>query len=90
MNRKNRRTSLRRAVQNELYRLGMQAKSEEVVAALAQCDIEVSEELVERVKVEMLKDQSGVSCAVHHLRERNQLRNRRRLQRIPEKRPRGK
>ena len=46
----------RRAIQNTLGRLGMQASNREVVAALAECGMSVTEELVRQVKVEMLKD----------------------------------
>ena len=44
-----------RAIQNALARLGMQASPEQVVAALAEFGIDVTEALVRRVKVEMLK-----------------------------------
>ena len=50
----------RRAVQNALARLGMQASNQEVVAALAECGIGVTEGLVRQIKAEMLKEASKV------------------------------
>jgi hypothetical protein len=47
--------SRKRAVENALGRLGMQAKPEEVIAALAQQGIEVSEEFVRLVRIGLLK-----------------------------------
>jgi hypothetical protein len=47
--------SRKRAVENTLHRLGMQAKPEEVVAALAQQGIEVSEDFVRLVRIGLLK-----------------------------------
>ena len=44
-----------RAIQNTLARLGMQASSKQVVAALAEFGIDVNEGLVRQVKVDMLK-----------------------------------
>ncbi len=48
--------SRKRAIQNMLGRLGMQASTKEVVAALAAVGISVTEGLVRQVKVEMLKE----------------------------------
>jgi NAD(P)H-dependent FMN reductase len=48
-------TSKTGAIQNALARLGMQARPAQVVAALAQFGIDVSEALVRQVKVDMLK-----------------------------------
>ena len=50
----------RRAIQRTLGRLGMQASNREVVAALAECGMGVTEEFVRQVKVEMLKEASKV------------------------------
>ena len=50
----------RRAIQKTLGRLGMQAGNQEVIAALAECGIGVTEEFVRQVKVEMLKEASKV------------------------------
>jgi hypothetical protein len=52
--------SRKRAIQNTLGRLGMQASNKEVVAALAEIGIGVTEGLVHQVKVEMLKQAAGV------------------------------
>ena len=51
-----RSVSKTKAIQNTLARLGMQARTKEVVAALANFGIDVSEALVQRVKLEMLKE----------------------------------
>ena len=48
-------TSKRRAVENAFDRLGMQAKPEAVVAALARQGIEVSEEFVRSVRFDRLR-----------------------------------
>jgi hypothetical protein len=45
----------RRAIQHALDRLGMQAKSQEVIAPLAGYDVAVSETLVQRVRIDMLR-----------------------------------
>jgi hypothetical protein len=50
----------RRAIQRTLGRLGMQASNQEVVAALAECGIGVTEGLVRQVKVEILKEAAKV------------------------------
>lgn len=50
----------RRAIKQTLGRLGMQAANNEVVAALAECGILVSEEMVRQVRVEMLKEVAKV------------------------------
>jgi hypothetical protein len=50
----------RRAIQKTLGRLGMQAGNQEVIAALAECGIGVTEEFVRQVKVEMLKEAAKV------------------------------
>jgi hypothetical protein len=56
MQRQTRRpTNRRRAIHNALARLGMQAKSATVVAHLAGDDIAVSETLVQRVRIDMLR-----------------------------------
>ena len=58
--RQGRTISKAKAVQNTLTRLGMQASPTQVVAALADFGIIVSEGLVRRVKVEMLKEAAYV------------------------------
>ena len=50
----------RRAIQKTLARLGMQASNQEVVAALAECGMTVTEGLVRQVNFEMLKEASKV------------------------------
>jgi len=51
----NRSANRRRAIQHALARLGMQAKPREVIAHLALYDITVSETLVQRVRIDMLR-----------------------------------
>ena len=50
----------KRAVQNTLGRLGMQASNREVVAALAEVGVGVTEGLVRQVRVELLKEAARV------------------------------
>lgn len=49
-----------KAIHNMLGRLGFHAKPGEVVAALAEYGVEVSEGLVQKVKIDILKDTSEV------------------------------
>ena len=49
-----------KAIHNMLGRLGFHAKPSDVVAALREYGIEVSAGLVQKVKMEILKDTSGV------------------------------
>ena len=49
------RTSKRRAIQNALGQLGWQAKSKDVVALLADYNIQASEGLVSKVRIDNLK-----------------------------------
>jgi len=55
-----RHLSKSRAIQNMLGRLGYHARPSDVVAALAEYGIEVSEGLVQKVKMEIRKDTSGI------------------------------
>jgi hypothetical protein len=55
MQKQTRRPNRRRAIQHALGRLGMQAKAAAVVAHLAGYDIAVSEKLVQRVRIDMLR-----------------------------------
>ena len=52
--------SKKRAIQNTLGRLGMQASNQEVVAALAAAGIGVTEGQIRQVRVEMLKEATRV------------------------------
>ncbi len=49
-----------KAIMNVLGRLGFHAKASEVVAALREYGIVVSEGLVQKVKIGILKDTSGI------------------------------
>ena len=57
---KSRRTSRSRAIRSALGRLGWHTSAKDVVALLADYGLNVSEGLVQKVKVEALKDSSGV------------------------------
>jgi hypothetical protein len=50
-----RRPSRRRAIEQALSRLGMQARPQQVVAHLAGYDIAVNEGLVQRVRIDLLR-----------------------------------
>ena len=73
----------RRAIQNTLGRLGIQASNQEVVAALAECGMSVTEELVRQVKVKMLKEAAKVERQKVTVPDRFQ----RRQMRLPPKIP---
>ena len=73
----------RRAIQQTLGRLGMQASNQEVVAALAECGIGVTEGLVRQVKVEILKETAKVERQKITVPDRFQ----RRQMRLPPKVP---
>ena len=73
----------RRAIQKTLGRLGIQASNQEVVAALAECGMSVTEELVRQVKVEMLKGAAKVERQKVTVPDRFQ----RRQMRLPPKTP---
>jgi len=73
----------RRAIQKTLGRLGMQASNQKVVAALADCGVSVTEELVRQVKVETLKE----ACKVERERVTAPGRFQRRQMRLPPKIP---
>lgn len=73
----------RRAIQKTLGRLGMQASNQEVVAALAECGMSVTEELVRQVKVEMLKEAAKVERQKVTVPDRFQRRQTRLPPRIP-------
>jgi hypothetical protein len=49
------RPNRRKAIQHAFDRLGMQAKPQEVIAHLASYDIAVSETLVQRVRIDVLR-----------------------------------
>ncbi len=57
---KKRRISKSKAIQDALGRLGWHASGKDVVAFLANCGIDVNEGLVHKVKMDRLKDSSGL------------------------------
>jgi hypothetical protein len=60
----------KRAIQNTLGRLGMQAGNQEVVAALAEVGIGVTKGLVRQIKVEILKEAARIERQRVRLPER--------------------
>ena len=81
------RAAAARLIENELIRLGMHAKTEDIVAVLAARAIEVSAAQVERVKIELSKDRSGIRRATHGPITTGAAK-RPRPPKIPQKRPR--
>lgn len=77
--------SIRRSIKNELLRQGLQATPREIVSALTSYGIQVDEDAVQRVKVELLKDRSGIQQA-KGLRKKPSSQQKR-PQKIPERRP---
>lgn len=78
------KTTIRQKVRHTLHRLGMQAKAQEVVDALAQFGLTVSEGFVERVRLEELKGRDrGQTVA----RRSNRIGKRHQAKKIPQKRP---
>jgi hypothetical protein len=76
--------SKKRAIQNTLGRLGMQASNHEVVATLAEVGIDVTEGLIRQVRVEMLKEaakaerqRARLAATLHRLRRPQKMRPRR-------------
>jgi hypothetical protein len=53
------KTSKKQAIQNVFFRLGLHATPKAVVHALAQQDVQVSEESVRLVRIEVLKETTG-------------------------------
>jgi hypothetical protein len=79
-----RNKSPQRAVRQALARLGMQARADEIVAHLARYEIAVSETLVQRVRLEMLRKISDQrKPPLKSLDQRSHLR---RPQKIPARR----
>jgi hypothetical protein len=53
----------KRAVRSALFRLGLHATPKAVADALAQQGVRVDEELVRRVRIELLKESTGATVA---------------------------
>ena len=83
---RHRSTGVRRAIKREIHRLGIHARPEDVVAALARLGMEVCVGQVERVKIKILRDQCRTTQAANDSRKAHQLRTRRGLQKVPERR----
>ena len=83
---KSRRTSKTKAIQNALGQLGWHSNAWNVVALLATYGIEVSESLVGKVKVESLKDSTGVKRQMGNARRVRQPPVIPRIPRVPQQR----
>ena len=83
---KSRRTSKTKAIQNALGQLGWHANANDVVALLAEYGIEVSEGLVGKVKVEGLKDSTGVKRQMEKARQVQQPPVIPRIRKVPQQR----
>ena len=84
--RKHRRPSKRRAIQIALGQLGWHASGEDVVALLASHGIEVSEGLVSKVKVEILKKAEVVKRHEEKVKKANKRRRMPMSQKKPQQR----
>ena len=73
---------IRRAIRNEIVRQGLGASAKQVVAALANYGVRVDEDAVQRVRIELLQDRSGIRQTIVVRRK-----SKRRPQKIPAKRP---
>ena len=83
---KSRRTSKTKAIQNALGQLGWHANAKDIVALLASFGIEVTEGLVGKVKVESLKDSTGVKRRMENARQVRQPPVIPRIRRVPQHR----
>jgi len=83
---KPRRTSKSKAIQNALGQLGWHSNAKDVVALLASYGVEVSEGLVGKVKVEGLKDSTGVKRRMENARQVRQPPVIPRIRRVPQQR----
>jgi hypothetical protein len=73
-----------KAIQNMLGRLGYHARPNDVVAALAENGIEVSKGLVQKVKMEIRKDTSGIRRQQARVKQVAPGRKVRRVRKVPE------
>ena len=85
--RTSRRISKSKAVQNALGQLGWHAGAKDVVVFLANRGIEVSDGLIHKVKLESLKDSSGVIRQQAKVRQVGGHSARRRIRKVPDRRP---
>jgi hypothetical protein len=85
--RRRQRGGIRRTVGNTLRRLGMHAKASVVVEELAKYGIHVSEALVTRVKLDLLKDPADAWKVKSRIQGRIRGNRRPQFQKIPQKRP---
>ena len=81
-----RRTSKTKAIQNALGQLGWHANANDVVALLASYGVEVNEGLVSKVKVESLKDSTGVKRQMTKAQQARQPPVIPRIRRVPQRR----
>ena len=83
---KSHRTSKTKAIQNALGQLGWHANAKDVVALLASYGVQVSEGLISKVKVENLKDSTGVKRRMEKARQVQQPAVIPRIRRVPQQR----
>jgi hypothetical protein len=83
---KSSRTSKRKAIQAALGQLGWQASGKDVVALLAGYGVEVTEELVNKVKVDGLKKSNEVVRQKATARMADQRRDKRAMRKVPQQR----
>jgi hypothetical protein len=79
----------RRAVRNALSSLGLQARPDEVVAALAELGVAVGAGLVRRVRLEILQDQYRTARQQTRATPPDRRPDRRRLPQLPRRSTRG-
>jgi hypothetical protein len=79
----------RRAVRTVLYRLGLQARADEVVAALAELGVVVGAGLVRGVRLEILQDQYRTARQRTRATPPDRRPDRRRHQQLPRRNTRG-
>ena len=80
------RPSKRRAIQNALGQLGWQARNKDVIALLANYNIEVSEGLVSRVKVESLKKSDELKVKQARIDQMGRQRRTKSVIKLPQRR----
>ena len=81
-----RRPSKRRAIQSALGQLGWHASGKELIALLASHEIEVSEGLVSKVKVESVQKPEEVRRHEERVKKANKRRRRSTAQKKPQPR----
>ena len=79
-------TNKRKAIRTTLARLGMHATSQQVIEALHELGIEVSERFVSQVKAQMLRDEDKATRERSKRPPKTKSRNRPQQRKIPPRR----